>query len=137
MMKQKNRIATSWPKVSLLRSDSTANDLFKQIVTKPGVNDRKQNLRLWVKGTKFQLQVWMALLQIPPGYLLNYGQLASVIDHPGLARAVGTAIGANSIAYLIPCHHVLRATGTMGGYRWGIGRKRAMIACESAELLTD
>ena len=133
----RNEISTSWPQANLLRSDNTAQELVKQVFTKLDTNDKRQNLHLWVKGTRFQLQVWRALLRIPPGYLLSYGQIASDIGHPGSARAVGSAIGGNPTAYLIPCHRVLRATGAMGGYRWGIGRKRVMIAYESAELLGD
>ncbi len=78
-----------------------------------------------------QVKVWRALLQVPPGTLTTYGDLAKHIGHPGAARATGTAIGANPLAYLIPCHRVIRATGALGGYRWGLPRKQALIACES------
>ena len=79
-----------------------------------------------------QLKVWRALLTIPSGHLTTYGDLATSIDKPGAARAVGTAVGANPLAFLIPCHRVIRATGAFGGYRWGLPRKQAMIAMETA-----
>lgn len=87
-------------------------------------------LKLLVRGTNFQVQVWRALLQIPAGHLCSYGQLADYLGKPSATRAVASAIGANAIAYLIPCHRVLRAGGELGGYRWGLGRKQAMLAKE-------
>ncbi|MEM9929615.1 MAG: methylated-DNA--[protein]-cysteine S-methyltransferase [Bacteroidota bacterium] len=85
-----------------------------------------------LKGTPFQLSVWRALLDIPPGTLRSYGQVASVIGKPAASRAVGTAIGKNPIAYLIPCHRVLRESGQLGGYRWGTDRKLAINGYEAA-----
>ena len=92
----------------------------------------KTALTLFVKGSNFQVKVWKALLSIPEGNLVSYGKFASMIGEPKAARAVGTAIGNNPIGYLIPCHRVLRATGEFGGYRWGLSRKRAIIAYESS-----
>jgi len=89
-------------------------------------------LRVYVKGTRFQLRVWRALLQIPEGSLCTYGQVGVAIKHPGAARAVGSAVGANTLAYLIPCHRVIRNTGATGDYRWGSERKKIMLACEYA-----
>ncbi|MFT4023457.1 MAG: methylated-DNA--[protein]-cysteine S-methyltransferase [Flavihumibacter sp.] len=90
------------------------------------------DIRLHLKGTPFQLKVWESLLRIAPGKLCTYGSIAAQIDEPGAARAVGTAIGSNPVAYLIPCHRVIQATGHFGGYRWGPTRKAAMIGWESA-----
>jgi AraC family transcriptional regulator of adaptative response/methylated-DNA-[protein]-cysteine methyltransferase len=87
-------------------------------------------IKLHLKGTAFQLKVWQSLLKIPMGQLTTYGELAKVIDHPKAARAVGTAIGSNPVAFLIPCHRVIQATGTFGGYEWGQVRKTVMIAWE-------
>jgi AraC family transcriptional regulator of adaptative response/methylated-DNA-[protein]-cysteine methyltransferase len=87
-------------------------------------------LPLHLKGTNFQLQVWQALLRIPPGRTASYGELAVAIGRPGAARAVGGAVGANPVAFLIPCHRVLSAAG-LGGYRWGVERKRVILARES------
>ncbi|MFA5851199.1 MAG: methylated-DNA--[protein]-cysteine S-methyltransferase [Spirochaetales bacterium] len=89
-------------------------------------------LRLHLRGTNFQLKVWQALLAIPEGRLVTYGKLAEMIGSPGSARAVGTALGQNPIGLLIPCHRVLRASGEIGGYKWGIERKKALIAYEAS-----
>lgn len=89
-------------------------------------------IELDLKGTPFQIQVWQALLSIPPAQLVSYQDIANLIKKPGAVRAVGTAIGQNPVAYLIPCHRVIRQTGQMGGYRWGAGRKMAINGYESA-----
>ena len=88
------------------------------------------NIKLHLKGTEFQLKVWHALLQIPSGNLSTYSQLAQTIEHPKASRAVGSAVGANPIAFLIPCHRVIRNTGETGQYRWGSARKSALLAME-------
>lgn len=92
------------------------------------------HIKLHVKGTPFQLKVWEALLCIPQGQLSTYGQLGKAIHKPKASRAIGTAIGSNPVAYLIPCHRVIRASGIIGGYRWGSDRKENMIAWEAAQL---
>jgi len=90
-------------------------------------------LRLHLKGTPFQMKVWEALLKIPSGQLKTYGQIANSIGNPGSSRAVGTAIGSNPIAYLIPCHRVIQTSGLFGGYMWGPIRKTAIIGWEHAQ----
>ena len=89
-------------------------------------------LSLHVTGTNFQVSVWKALLQIPPATVTNYTQVANAIGRPGSARAVGRAIGANPVAFLIPCHRVIQQSGKIGGYHWGETRKHAMHAWETA-----
>ncbi len=89
-------------------------------------------LRLMLRGTNFQLQVWKALLEVPEGRATTYGELARAIGAPRAQRAVGTAVGANRVAFLILCHRVLRSTGAFGDYRWGSARKRAMLGWEAA-----
>ncbi len=89
-------------------------------------------LALFVRGTNFQVQVWRALLRVPEGCALSYSDLARRIDRPKSARAVAGAVASNPVAVLIPCHRVLRATGALGGYRWGVSRKRALLAIEAA-----
>ncbi len=86
-----------------------------------------------LKGTDFQLKVWEALLKIPMGKLSTYGSIAKEIDNPKASRAVGTAIGDNPVAFLIPCHRVIQASGNIGGYMWGTTRKKAIIGWESAK----
>jgi AraC family transcriptional regulator of adaptative response/methylated-DNA-[protein]-cysteine methyltransferase len=89
---------------------------------------------LLVKGTPFQLKVWEALLKIPFGSLVSYQTVSTYVDNPRGLQATGSAIGKNPIAYLIPCHRVVRKTGQLNGYRWGLGRKSALIGWEAAHL---
>jgi AraC family transcriptional regulator of adaptative response/methylated-DNA-[protein]-cysteine methyltransferase len=95
--------------------------------------ERKEPLKLHLKGSDFQLKVWEALLKIPGGDLQSYGHIAQHIGHPKASRAVGTAIGSNPVAYLIPCHRVIQSSGKMGGYRWHPNRKKAIIGWEIAK----
>lgn len=91
-------------------------------------------IKLHLQGTPFQLKVWESLLTIPEGRLTSYGELAAAIDRPAASRAVGSAIGSNPVAVLIPCHRVIQATGKLGGYRWGDTRKSALIGWEAARI---
>jgi AraC family transcriptional regulator, regulatory protein of adaptative response / methylated-DNA-[protein]-cysteine methyltransferase len=90
-------------------------------------------IKLHLKGTDFQLKVWESLLKIPAGQLTTYQSIAKKIQHPHAFRAVGTAIGRNPVAYLIPCHRVIQTSGSLGGYMWGNTRKAAIIGWESAK----
>jgi AraC family transcriptional regulator of adaptative response/methylated-DNA-[protein]-cysteine methyltransferase len=99
--------------------------------------DGGRRLTLWVHGSNFQLQTWRALLATGRRGTVSYGALAGSIGKASASRAVGAAVGANPVAWLIPCHHVLRANGALGGYRWGLERKRAMLAWELAQSLRD
>ncbi|WP_420321221.1 bifunctional helix-turn-helix domain-containing protein/methylated-DNA--[protein]-cysteine S-methyltransferase [Flagellimonas sp.] len=92
------------------------------------------NIKLHLKGTDFQLKVWESLLKIPKGNLSTYGKIAKLVDRPKASRAVGTAIGSNPIAYLIPCHRVIQSSGGFGGYRWDSTRKTAIIGWEAAQV---
>lgn len=99
-------------------------------------NNDESNLKaikLHLKGTQFQLKVWEALLKIPMGQLTTYGNIAGNINNPKASRAVGTAIGSNPVAYLIPCHRVIQSGGAVGGYMWGRTRKIAIIGWEAAK----
>lgn len=93
-------------------------------------------IKLHLKGTDFQLKVWEALLKIPTGNLTTYGNIAKSIQRPKASRAVGTAIGSNPIAFLIPCHRVIQSTGIFGGYMWGTTRKTAIIGWEASKINT-
>jgi len=90
-------------------------------------------IKLHLKGTDFQLKVWESLLKIPMGQLSTYGSIAKQIDQPNASRAVGSAIGSNPVAFLIPCHRVIQSTGNFGGYMWGETRKTAIIGWEGAK----
>lgn len=93
-----------------------------------------EQIKLHLKGTEFQLKVWETLLKIPMGQLTTYGTVAQQIDKPSASRAVGTAIGSNPVAFLIPCHRIIQSSGSLGGYMWGTSRKTAIIGWESAKL---
>lgn len=97
-------------------------------------NPQKDKIPLHLRGTPFQLKVWEALLKIPEGRLMTYGQIAKEIGQSGASRAVGTAIGSNPIACIIPCHRVIQKSGIIGGYRWGVDRKSALIGWEAAQI---
>lgn len=92
-----------------------------------------KQVKLHLKGTEFQLKVWETLLKIPMGKLCTYGSIARKINLPNASRAVGTAIGDNPVAFLIPCHRVIQSTGVFGGYEWGPIRKSAIIGWEAAQ----
>lgn len=94
-----------------------------------------KKIALHLRGTPFQLKVWEALLRIPAGRAATYAQVAKAVGKPKASRAIGTAVGSNTLACVIPCHRVLRGTGAFGGYRWGAARKRAILASEAARCL--
>lgn len=96
-----------------------------------------RQVKLHLKGTDFQLKVWQALLKIPSGHLSTYSNIGVSIQNPNASRAVGTAIGNNPVAFLIPCHRVIRATGIIGDYMWGNTRKTAIIGWEAARADND
>jgi AraC family transcriptional regulator of adaptative response/methylated-DNA-[protein]-cysteine methyltransferase len=113
-----------------------ADDLLGRIFAGDGKR-ASSGLSLWISGTNFQIQVWRALLAIPPGGLLSYQHVARLIGRPTAARAVGNANAANPVGYLIPCHRVLRGTGEIGAYRWGTPRMSAMVGWEGARAAAD
>jgi AraC family transcriptional regulator of adaptative response/methylated-DNA-[protein]-cysteine methyltransferase len=114
-----------WPAAEFVRDDAATAEVAARAFAGGAIS-------LDLHGTNFQIRVWEALLRIPTGSVTSYGALARRIERPGAARAVGRAVGSNHIAVLIPCHRVLRETGAFGGYRWGLERKRALLACESS-----
>ena len=91
-------------------------------------------VKLHLKGTTFQLKVWETLLKIPVGRLTTYKTIAEGIDNPNALRAVGSAIGQNPVAFIIPCHRVIQSAGTFGNYHWGTTRKTAIIGWEAAKV---
>ena len=112
-----------WPRAEFIRDDAHATRLAATIWNRES-GARSGILPLAVSGTNFQVQVWRALLELDPGETVTYGALARRLGKPDAARAVGSAVGANPIAWVIPCHRVLRAGGALGGYRWGTSRKQ-------------
>lgn len=124
-------LAALWPQANLRQDDAAAAGLLSRVFARPP-SAAGQGLSLWVSGSNFQIQVWRALLQLPFAGLASYAQLAAMIGRPGAARAVGSAVARNPIAFLIPCHRVLRESGEFGHYHWGGERKIAICAWEAA-----
>ena len=120
-----NELRAEYPNARLIGQETAfhrrAADIFRT---------RCGRITLHIKGTPFQLKVWQALLDIPAGSLQSYGTVAQAVGSPNAARAVGTAVGQNPVALLIPCHRVIRESGIIGGYRWQRGRKMAILAHE-------
>ncbi|MBI5514402.1 MAG: methylated-DNA--[protein]-cysteine S-methyltransferase [Deltaproteobacteria bacterium] len=123
-------LVSRFPEARWTRDDAAVRALTARLFEgAPG----PEGLSLQVRGTGFQLQVWRALLELAPGETTTYGALASGLGMPSAGRAVGQAVGHNPIAWLIPCHRVLRGSGALGGYAWGTPRKRAMLALEALQ----
>lgn len=124
------RLRKQWPHATLTENPRQLAPLLDAVFSAGGT--RHGPLSLHVAGTNFQLAVWKALLRIPPGRAVSYAQIASHLGRPRAARAVGRAVGDNPVAFLIPCHRVIRLSGTIGGYHWGETRKHALHAWEAA-----
>lgn len=123
-----------WPAAALVHDPAAGAALAGRIFRAGGENS-PQPLPVYLSGTNFQIKVWRALLAIPPGALVSYGEIAQAIGQPEANRAVGSAIGRNSISFLIPCHRVIRSTGVCSSYRWGAARKKAIQVWEAARYL--
>jgi AraC family transcriptional regulator of adaptative response/methylated-DNA-[protein]-cysteine methyltransferase len=117
-----------WPRAVMVEDAAVTRPVIDRAFGEPGV------VALHLSGTNFQIRVWEALLRVPAGGVTTYEELASRIGAPSAVRAVANAVASNRISYLIPCHRVIRKTGAFGGYRWGVTRKRAMLAWEAASL---
>lgn len=122
-------VRAEWPRAVVARDDAAAAAIAGRIF---GAARTTDPIHLWVKGSNFQLKVWEALLRVPAGHLVSYRDVARSIGQPAAARAVGSAVAANPVALLIPCHRVIRASGELGDYRWGLARKATLIAAEAA-----
>ncbi|MBZ4394463.1 methylated-DNA--[protein]-cysteine S-methyltransferase [Myxococcus faecalis] len=125
-----------WPKASFIESTKLTAPWAGRIFPQTPPRERTP-LSVLVKGTPFQVQVWQALLRVAPGDVATYEDLAKAIGRPKAVRAVGSAVGDNSVALLIPCHRVLRKTGVIGDYRWGSSRKQVMLAWETLRREAD
>jgi len=128
-----DKYLSEWQGATLHENAQRTQPLIDEIF---GAHDEDHELSspLLVKGTNFQVRVWEALLSIPHGGVATYEDIAEAIGKPSAARAVGNAVGSNNIAYLIPCHRVIRKSGRFGSYRWGSTRKRAILAWEASHL---
>jgi AraC family transcriptional regulator of adaptative response/methylated-DNA-[protein]-cysteine methyltransferase len=121
-----------WSGAQLIHKETDIHRVVQQFFNHESQTEGK--IKLHLKGTPFQLKVWEALLRIPEGQLTSYGSIAEVIAKPTAQRAVGSAIGDNPVAYLIPCHRVIKNNGVIGNFGWGIPRKLAMIGWEGANI---
>lgn len=117
-----------WPAADYRRDDAQAQQWMDRVFTR---TPQPGTLHLVLRGTNFQLKVWEALLRVEPSRVVSYSQLAQLAGAPRAQRAVGSALAANTIGYLIPCHRVIRESGDIGHYRWGSERKAAMLAWEA------
>ena len=117
-----------WPNAEIVKDQEVTGKYIDKIFVGPA---EKSRLPLHVKGSNFQVKVWEALLKIPPGGLVSYKELAAAIAKPKAVRAVANAVARNPVAFLIPCHRVIRKTGAIGGYHWGSAKKTAILLWES------
>ena len=131
-----NDFKRKWLNADFEKNDMRTASIINQIFNFDPSVLNPQKLHLLVKGTNFQVKVWEALLKIPTGGLSTYQTIAELAGSPNAVRAVGTAVGSNPIAYLIPCHRVIRKEGKIGEYHWGENRKKALIGFEMAKILS-
>lgn len=121
-----------WPFAAVREDRQMAGRLARRLFDAAAAEGRP--LSVLVRGTNFQVAVWRALLAIPEGAVVAYGDIARQLGRPKAVRAVGSAVGANPCAFVIPCHRVIRDSGALGGYRWGLTRKQAMLSREAARI---
>jgi AraC family transcriptional regulator, regulatory protein of adaptative response / methylated-DNA-[protein]-cysteine methyltransferase len=121
-------LVQQWPAAVRTRDQTHAQELVELAFTT--ARERRRPVHLAVSGTSFQVAIWRALLTVPEGRLTTYGALAAAAGNPAAVRAAGTAVGANPISVLIPCHRAIRASGLLGGYHWGLDRKCGLLARE-------
>lgn len=127
----RNQLYSCWQNATIEATESQMHQEVHNFFT--AQTDAVAPVRLHLKGTAFQLKVWEALLKIPQGRLSTYGNIAAQIGQPSASRAVGSAIGCNEVAFLIPCHRVIRNSCIIGDFRWGTDRKKAIIGWEAAQ----
>ena len=114
-----------WPQAKLIHDENQAKNLSTKVF------DFSGKINLHIIGSPFQIKVWRELLQIQAGRVVTYSDVAAEIDQPSSVRAVGTAIGRNPISFLIPCHRVIKKSGRIGGYHWGLAIKEYLLAFEN------
>ena len=123
-------LAETWPGATLQANEAETAAVISQLFAPPAA--ARPPITVLLKGTNFQIKVWEALLRLPAGACVSYKSIAAAIGQPGASQAVGNALGANAIGYLIPCHRVIQEHGGPGGYRWGKARKQALLGWEAA-----
>lgn len=128
-------VQSHWPGAVWCHDPDSTRPLAEAAFAPPG--DREGPLSLHVSGTNFQIKVWEPLMRVPPGHLVAYNALAEAAGRPRAVRAVGNALARNPMAYLIPCHRVIRQTGAFNTYRWGLERRKALVGWEAAMALEE
>jgi AraC family transcriptional regulator, regulatory protein of adaptative response / methylated-DNA-[protein]-cysteine methyltransferase len=126
-----------FPRAALAGEDARLGNWARRVVRAMAVPGETPDLPLDIRGTAFQACVWRALQQIPPGETRTYAEIAAALGQPAAVRAVGRACGANPLAVLVPCHRVVRKNGDLGGYRWGLARKEALLEREKPAAADD
>lgn len=129
-----SRMKKQWANAEFIEDKKAAKKIADDILTIWSGSPSKGKLRLHLFGTNFQIQVWQAMLKIPSGTTVSYQTICHAIEKPAACRAVGSAVGANPISLLIPCHRVIQSTGIIENYGWGSPRKKALLAAEMAAL---
>lgn len=124
-------LRAEWMNADIVQNQQATQEICDRIFNP--ITASREPLVLFVKGTNFQIQVWRALLGVPFGGLTTYQGVAKAIDRPTAARAVGNALGRNPVGYLIPCHRVIRESGELGGFRWGLERKTVLMGWEASQ----
>jgi len=124
-------LTAAWPRARLEAAPRVTAPVARRLFTRG--NGKAPGIGLHVRGTNFQIKVWEALLRIPPGGVASYEDIARRIHAPRAVRAVANAVAHNPVAWLIPCHRVIRKSGALGGYRWGATRKKVLLAWEAAQ----
>ncbi len=129
----KDQFILKWPKANLIENDIDAQHWLNTIFQKPL---QPGKIHLLLSGTNFQIKVWQALMNVPAGHRLSYSKLAELSGSPKASRAIGTAMSSNTIAYLIPCHRVIKGNGDISQYRWGANKKIALQLWENSAIKT-
>jgi AraC family transcriptional regulator of adaptative response/methylated-DNA-[protein]-cysteine methyltransferase len=123
-----------WPNAHYVRNEAMTLK-HTQTVFDPKAWSADRPLHIVMIGTDFQVKVWQTLLKIPMGKAVRYGDIAQDIGKPSASRAVGAAVGANPISFVIPCHRAVGSTGALTGYHWGLTRKRAILGWEAGQVV--
>jgi AraC family transcriptional regulator of adaptative response/methylated-DNA-[protein]-cysteine methyltransferase len=126
------QLKDEWPEATFKREQESTGEIARELFS-PYEPGKRREFHLHLKGTNFQYQVWQALLKVPSGSMVTYGDVAEKMGRPSATRAVANAVANNPVAYLIPCHRVIRSTGKTHQYRWGTTRKKAILGWEAAQ----
>lgn len=121
-------LAARWPRARLVEAPEALAPAVNALLTGQG------EITVRLTGTEFQMLVWRALTEVPPGEVISYAKLAEIIGRPRALRAVGTAVGQNPVSWAVPCHRITRIDGSIGGYHWGAAIKRALLMREGASI---